>query len=60
VVLDGRDSLTCLSCHDVHQASVSRHEKLDSNSALCATCHESKSGKWTTKIYDVHSKVCGY
>ena len=60
VVLDGRESPTCLSCHDVHRSSMSRHEKLDKNSKLCATCHETKSGKWTVKTYQVHSNVCGY
>ena len=60
VVLGGDESMNCLTCHEVHKSSTSRHERLPRTSAICATCHESKDGKWTTNSYEVHSKVCGY
>lgn len=60
VVVRGKNEVTCLTCHDVHKASSSKHERLPKTSAGCLTCHETKNGKWTTRTYEVHSKVCGY
>ena len=60
VAVRGMEGITCLTCHEVHKSSTSKHERLNDSSASCATCHESKDGKWTTLEYEVHSTVCGY
>jgi len=56
-------SIDCYACHgdvDLNHstdsskmllASTSRHERLPKTSASCATCHESRDGKWTTRKY---------
>lgn len=60
IVIQRKNSVTCLTCHDVHNSSTTKHEKLAKTSASCATCHESKGGKWSTKSYEVHSTRCRY
>lgn len=60
IVIFGNNTVTCLTCHDVHKPSTTKHEKLSKTSTSCATCHESKDGKWSTKFYEVHSKRCRY
>jgi hypothetical protein len=58
VVLLGLESVTCLSCHDVHQQSSRRHHSVKASEA-CATCHGGGSKK-NRLSYDVHSTLCGY
>lgn len=58
VVLLGRDSVTCLSCHDVHKPSSRKHHTVTA-SGICLNCHEAGAKK-TRKTYEVHSTLCGY
>jgi hypothetical protein len=52
-------STTCLSCHDVHDASSLKHQKLGSADA-CGTCHEREGGRWLAKSYEKSSATCRY
>jgi hypothetical protein len=58
VVLLGRDGVTCLSCHDVHQQSSRKHHGVAASN-ICRNCHTSGSKKERV-AYQVHSAVCGY
>ena len=60
VIRLGNDSVTCMTCHKVHQSSSDRHQRLPKESAICANCHDSKSGEWTTKTFKKHSDLCRY
>jgi hypothetical protein len=58
VVLLGKEDVTCLSCHDVHQPSGKKHHRV-AGGGRCLSCH--KPGTKKDRIpYEVHSKVCGY
>ena len=59
IVVDGNESLTCLTCHDVHGASARRHRDL-ADTAYCALCHDPREPKTRHLNYEVHSGVCGY
>ena len=59
VALHGREDLTCLSCHDVHQSSSRRHRDL-SDQAYCIHCHDPDRPKTDHRLYEVHSKTCEY
>ena len=39
VVLRGQHSLTCVSCHQIHDGTSQKHQEL-TDSALCASCHK--------------------
>jgi hypothetical protein len=60
VVLSGDESVTCLTCHRVHEASTDRHESLPRASAICTNCHASRNGKWVTRNLETHSAACRY
>ena len=66
VVVLGHTETTCLTCHDVHDASSEKHQSLE-NAAICATCHV--EGTDNTRLVDgmrkrdrppAHSQVCDY
>jgi hypothetical protein len=59
VVIEGNESTTCLTCHDVHGASTKRHCEL-ADTAYCALCHDPSEPKTRHRAYEVHSEVCGY
>lgn len=59
VVVNGDESLTCRSCHDVHGQSTSRHRRL-AESKACATCHEPGKPKNEPAAYVNHAKACEY
>ncbi|MFO0946151.1 MAG: cytochrome c3 family protein [Planctomycetota bacterium] len=59
VALLGRESVTCLTCHDVHKSSSRKHAKLEENDS-CVTCHEPGSPKSETKPFANHNKTCRY
>lgn len=59
VVLRGRQEMTCLSCHDVHQSSTAKHYEVP-ESAICLNCHAADQPKSVLKQYEVHSRLCGY
>jgi len=58
VVLLGREGVTCLSCHDVHQQSAKKHH-IVADGAICLNCHTAESKKVRVP-YEVHSKTCDY
>jgi len=58
VVVLGREGVTCLSCHNVHQQSGQKHRDV-ADGAICLNCHTADSKK-TRVRYEVHSKTCDY
>ena len=58
VAVRGELSTFCLTCHDVHVSSTSRHSQAR-RGAICADCH---GVKFTPQVkpYDVHSPLCEY
>jgi predicted CXXCH cytochrome family protein len=59
VVVSGKEDVTCLSCHNVHQSSGKKHHRV-AESPLCHQCHEASGSKKARKSYEVHSETCGY
>jgi predicted CXXCH cytochrome family protein len=58
VAVRGDLSTFCLTCHDLHVSSTSRHSQAR-RGAICADCHEAKFTP-QVKPYEVHSAVCEY
>ena len=58
VVVRGDLSTFCLTCHDLHVSSTSRHSQAR-RGAICADCH---GAKFTPQVkpYEVHSPLCEY
>ena len=59
VVLYGRQTMTCLSCHDVHAGSSKKHRDLPVE-AICLHCHDTAQPIKGHKTYEVHSDRCQY
>jgi hypothetical protein len=59
VVVFGKESLTCLSCHDVHGRSSKKHHQVPA-SDYCLICHQAGGRKRDVKPFSSHSKTCGY
>ncbi|MGE3818562.1 MAG: cytochrome c3 family protein [Isosphaeraceae bacterium] len=59
VVARGDESLTCLSCHDVHRQSTARHRKV-TRRALCVHCHDPDGRETTHDPQSAHSATCRY
>lgn len=59
VVVAGKESVTCLSCHDVHKQSSKKH-RLMARGDICWNCHNSAGSMKDRKNYEVHSATCGY
>lgn len=59
VVVHGRESMTCLTCHDVHVGSSKKHRDLPVEQS-CLTCHDAGQPIKGHKTYDVHSDCCRY
>ena len=59
VVLNGRQDMTCLSCHDVHRQDTRRHRKLKEE-RYCGHCHAPGKPLREPIRYEVHSPVCQY
>lgn len=59
VVIEGREAMTCLTCHAVHGRSAERHEGLRP-AASCFTCHVEGEALAVVKSYVVTSEVCDY
>jgi predicted CXXCH cytochrome family protein len=59
VVVQGKEEVTCLSCHDVHKQSSKKHHKVQESDS-CTTCHNATGSKKTRPPYEVHSPTCGY
>jgi predicted CXXCH cytochrome family protein len=58
VAVFGSDT-TCLSCHQVHSGSTSRH-RLVVKTAICLDCHNAEGPMKPAKQYEVHSPLCEY
>jgi hypothetical protein len=59
VVLYGRETMTCLSCHDVHTGSSKKHRDLPVVE-YCQHCHVAGQPIKGHKTYEVHSARCRY
>ncbi len=59
VVVKGNESVTCLSCHDVHKESTKRHLDL-AVTQYCQHCHTATTPIKGHKNYAVHSERCEY
>jgi predicted CXXCH cytochrome family protein len=59
VVVLGKESMTCLSCHDVHGRSSKKHYKV-AVSDYCLNCHQADGSKRDVKPFSNHNKTCGY
>lgn len=60
VVLNGREEMTCTSCHDIHDQSTRRHrtlKKLQRNN-YCMLCHDNLEDWTSTRRFGTHSKTC--
>jgi predicted CXXCH cytochrome family protein len=58
VAVRGDLSTFCLTCHDLHVSSTSRHSQAR-RGAICADCHGTKFTP-QVKTFDVHSPLCEY
>jgi hypothetical protein len=62
VVINGDESITCLSCHQVHSAGGAnptiRHRRI-LRTSICSECHAADSFK-TPSRYKVRSSLCEY
>lgn len=59
VVMLGKESVTCLTCHDVHSQSSQKHRHL-ARSDYCAQCHNPNGSMIYVKPLSAHSNICGY
>jgi hypothetical protein len=59
VVLLGKESTTCLTCHDVHTGSSKKHRVLPVVES-CQRCHPAGEPIKSHKTYQVHSERCQY
>ena len=59
VVLLGKESTTCLTCHDVHTGSSKKHRELAVVDS-CQHCHPAGDPIKSHKTYEVHSQRCQY
>jgi hypothetical protein len=59
VVVRGNESMTCLSCHNVHSGSSKAHHDLPVV-RYCQHCHDASSPIKGHKTYEVHSDRCRY
>jgi hypothetical protein len=58
VAVNGNESITCLSCHQVHGGGSLKHRRV-LRAPICAECHAPDSFK-NPKAYAVHSSLCEY
>jgi hypothetical protein len=59
VVVFSRETVTCLSCHDVHRGSSRKHHGVAAGDS-CLTCHQAGAPKSELKPFTRYSKTCGY
>jgi hypothetical protein len=59
VVLRGLETPTCLSCHQVHAQSSSRH-RFVLKGEICLPCHNAEGPMKAVKRYRVESPLCEY
>lgn len=54
-----KQSTTCLSCHNIHRASVKKHRKIPP-SDYCHICHQPPNMELTYNRKEKHHALCGY
>ena len=59
LVVHGKETVNCVSCHDVHGRSGKKHH-LVPKSDYCLNCHNAEGPKRELKPFSAHSKTCGY
>jgi hypothetical protein len=59
VVLLGKEDVTCLSCHAVHQQSARKHHRVAAGD-YCIICHNPTGSRKVRPPFEVHSRTCGY
>ncbi|HEY2841881.1 MAG TPA: cytochrome c3 family protein [Pirellulales bacterium] len=59
VVVNGKETMTCLSCHDIHNNSSKKHRDAP-DQKYCLHCHEAGKPKTEYLKYEVHSDRCRY
>ena len=58
VMINGEESITCVSCHQVHANTSIRHRRI-LRAPICSECHQGAGFK-DVKRYTVHSSLCEY
>jgi hypothetical protein len=58
-MLAGKSATTCVSCHDIHRQSSTKHRHV-AEGATCISCHEPGKPKSKPIKYEVHSALCEY
>ena len=59
VAVFGRETVTCLTCHDVHGQSSKKHHRVPWGDS-CLTCHKADGPRRDRKPFSNFSKTCGY
>lgn len=59
VAVWGKETVTCLSCHDIHRRSIQKHESV-AETGYCVICHDAGKPKHELKPFTVHSRTCQY
>lgn len=59
VVVNGKRSPSCLSCHQIHDGGSFKHRRV-AKSAICNNCHEPEGPLKVVKEYVVTSSLCEY
>lgn len=59
VVLDGKERITCLTCHDVHKGSSRKHKRFRRRE-ICWHCHDRENIEKVFHPLDAHNSTCGY
>jgi hypothetical protein len=64
VVVEGKESVTCLNCHQIHadpgQVSPTRRHRIVLKSPICFECHYEDQPLKNVKRYTVKSGLCEY
>ena len=58
-VVQGKSITTCVTCHDIHAQSSTKHRQV-AQGATCVSCHEPGKPMSKPTKYEVHSTLCGY
>ena len=59
VILDGKERITCLTCHDVHKGSSRKHKRFRRRE-ICWHCHDRDRIEEIRRPLDAHNSTCGY
>ena len=59
VAVNGDESVTCLSCHQVHEGSTLRHRRV-LRAPICTECHAPEGPLREVRRYTVRSELCQY